>query len=275
MYTILLKSFYKNNKTKLYIILFSLLLCVFPFLKFANEYYVNKVNKFHEGSYIEFKTEYSKYNNIISNFNVNYVTLGKRVSLKDNGNQTFIFQALEYNLNENEIIGSPRIYNEYDLMDIVKFDNIDYSFVLKDKKYYKDELTAINYDTFFKLIDKNDIIIYRLYIKDWSKLKKTIRYLNNEVGFKINIYDTDDDIAGHIDFFVPYFAIIMIVFSISIVVLIMVLRYVLFEKNLYFYYCLGLSKIELIIYRIVKILSFIIISFLIFFLFISLIKFIV
>lgn len=247
---LIIKSFFRKKTTKIYLVVYCLIIFVIGLLIFVNSILKAKNQDLYYGSYIFIECD-----NIQSIKDKSIEKIYKAITVKyaDYYDLLLVYND-SYKLNENEIIFSKSYSSEYNINDEIEFDYDKNTLktIIKgfdNKKGYYDVIFASK-----KLIEKYHNDKYIIILKDWSKKEDFINRLDS-----YNIYNYLDRINTSNYMLESYITII----NISINVLIVLFAIVLIvtcvniiiderKKNIA-YLNIGYNKLKLKIYNCLKI----------------------
>ena len=248
----IIKNFLRKKKTYVYIALVIINLIIITLLGVLREEKIQNANIFFDQAHIEFRASSSDYNKINDIKNINRITLGV-VTNFNNETGVKLMQDETNSLKENELIGAPRIFADYNMGDTINFSRIDYDFTLKEIEFYDFELNYINPNTFLEVTTNYNEYLYYVYLKDWSKLDNTLDILKYE-GISYRILRGNYDLTNSRPSYINYYLLNTLFVAIFLLIVIYLIINILYrdtEKE-YLYQALGFTKRKLGFIRIVK-----------------------
>ena len=248
----IIKNFLRKKKTYVYIALVIINLIIITLLGVLREEKIQNANIFFDQAHIEFRASSSDYNKINDIKNINRITLGV-VTNFNNETGVKLMQDETNSLKENELIGAPRIFADYNIGDTINFPRIDYDFTLKEIEFYDFELNYINPNTFLEVTTNYNEYLYYVYLKDWSKLDNTLDILKYE-GISYRILRGNYDLTNSRPSYINYYLLNTLFVAIFLLIVIYLIINILYrdtEKE-YLYQALGFTKRKLGFIRIVK-----------------------
>jgi len=184
---LIFKSFIRKKTTKVYLILFSLLLSsIFLLLSFKG-YYIMRLKENYKGSYIGIvmdKNNFSKLNKIKNIDNITTFLVG---DIKSEYIDYLVLNS-SLNLKDNEIILSEHFISEYEIKDNLNviINNEDTKFIVKDFTEGNVREAFISKALYEKLYNLSSKLEYHLTLEDWSFKDKTIKELTKKIAIDDN-----------------------------------------------------------------------------------------
>lgn len=244
------KSFLRDKKTKIYIIIFSFIFSIFFIITIGRREFLNEYNHNYENSFLYLEDSKS-----IADLKNNAMIKDVNEVIKADIYFLLMDESIE---NENKIV-LPSFFNKtYNLGDIFSFNLNDetYDFTISDF-YDTEEITTkvyISKKDFNRLLLNNKsghIVI----INSWSNLDKVNNYIKNRCGVEPDAYITSTsnmDLTVSLHSFNIYALVIYVVFFIiCIVSLYDISKDNKIKKNIY--RSLGYSKKQIIIKNLLNI----------------------
>lgn len=248
----IIKNCLLKKKTYVYIALVIINLIIITLLGVLREEKIQNAKIFFDQAHIEFRASSSDYNKINDIKNINRITLGV-VTNFNNETGVKLMQDETNSLKENELIGAPRIFADYNIGDTINFPRIDYDFTLKEIEFYDFELNYINPNTFLEVTTNYNEYLYYVYLKDWSNLDNTLDILKYE-GISYRILRGNYDLTNSRPSYINYYLLNTLFVAIFLLIVIYLIINILYrdtEKE-YLYQALGFTKRKLGFIRIVK-----------------------
>lgn len=253
------KGFCRKKSTKLYIIIYTLLIIGISVLILGRNYYISKENELHKNDFllVENKTniDLSKipniqdYNKSIYMNEYNIVLLPSN-NLKDN--EIIISNNLSDKIIDNEFMELNYAEKKLKLKVIEASEELKMNCILTSK------------DLLNKLYKEKDSNYYALNLKNWLKYNKTIDILKNEYEMPSLFYINSSDDNYTDTFNVITIFLILFLFIFIVVGLLTSFNIIRDEKrNNKLYKILGYSKVKIILITMYKLLLILILSVLI------------
>jgi hypothetical protein len=248
----ILKSFIRNLNTKIYIIIFTILIVLLSFIYYSYENSLNTYNNSFDGSYIIV----NNYDNSLDN------DIVSKVGIIYKDNKTYM---LDYSLNDDEIAISNK-YNNEDISNICLNDCANYNIIFREN----DDSRTIYISK--KIFDEYNNNQFKLIPYRWDK-KESLKKKLSDLNIDYTVYLNQDDI--NIKNIIRLYRLFVIILTILfILVFILNIKYIFVDnqsKN-NMYSILGYSRLKIDIYNILKLLFIVICSTIISIPFILLIK---
>ncbi len=273
-----LKSFFRQKNIKIYIIIFSIVITFLFFSISIKNYYIALVNENYSDSYLEFNYLLNKKEEIESIDNIDKVLECLTVSM-DNNTYYFIANneleldnfeiAVEKNIIDNITVGD-------EILIPIEEQNVNFNIKSIFENAYGFNTLYINYNTFIYLEDilHPSETTYRVILKNWNKIDKTIEKIENQFHTQniqsfLNKKENID--LGSIIFL---YNVISIVFLIVFLIVFVVTYFNILsdeKKKNKLYHCIGYNNSKLVLINFTKLalltLCSLIISFLFYFFF--------
>lgn len=261
----IIKSFFRKKISKIYIFIFFIIFSFLYILNWSMNKYINYANEDYNGSYILLISDIDINLKLKKISNIKTIQTGIETKIEDEQ----IFLIFDDNLSNNEIM-IPILYKlDYDIGDkiFLTIDNVEQEFIIKG---FSDETNSTIYYISNQIINNNkNNYVYKLDLKNWTQREKTIKKINTQVkeneNFEIYHYqqkksNMDYDII--VNFFVYLILAIIIIFCFLLFnTIVNILEDETQINKLYNY--LGFHKRLIIIISVIKILSLLLLSFLI------------
>ena len=248
----ILKSFIRNLNTKIYIIIFTILIVLLSFIFYSYENSLYTYNNSFDGSYIVV----NNYDNSLDD------DIVSKVGIIYNDNKIYMF---DYSLNDDEIVISNKYHNE-DISNICLNNCSNYNIIFREY----DDLNTIYISR--KAFDEYNNNQFKLIPYRWDKIESIKKKLSDlNIDYIVYLNESDINIKNIITLYRLFVIILTILF---ILVFILNIKYIFVDnksKN-NMYSILGYSRLKIDIYNILKLLLIIICSTIISIPFIILIK---
>lgn len=258
---IILRSFFRKRTTRIYVLIFSLLLTVITAILLGKNYFLEYANNVYCGSYITLYASEDITDAILKQLNISDVKKGLVYNIDNDTIIIFDDKSLE----GDEII-TPK-YIDDTLSDIsLDISGKSYDFHIADKKGTNNYF-FISDSLYLELANSyNSDYQYIIYLEDWFKVDKTIDNIRKNISYNVDkdiiTFETKTinlDVKPIIIIFnivtIIFISAFLITFALSIENLL------LDEKKIsYLYYCLGYSKKLVEIITIIKVLFLIVLA---------------
>lgn len=248
---IILKSFFRKKRTKIYICLLSVIIFIFLITNNFRSYYYNKVQEEYD-NYITYEVKINKAN-IDTIINTSYIKdyiIGLDLTYNEH---TVLFTGYTEELSINDIIiKEGYLYEEeVSVNNVYIFKNIEH----KDLKVYQCLIPADIYNELYTL---TSFITLRFKVSDWKYADNIKETLEERLGYdsylEINYIDAFNSQLITIITYIDIFIIIFLIISIIIFGVIMI-NIIVDEKKLNkVYRCIGFPYYKIIIIDIFKLL---------------------
>ena len=257
---LIFKSFLRKKTTKIYLLIYTIILSTLFTLFIAKNIMVELENNNYNGSFIEIEDDGSININKLDNIDKIY----HAVYIKENYNKVFFINDDSYNLKNNEIIIPIKYQKEMKINDELELEiaNNTYKFIVKDFLNFKNDNLFIVSNNIIKEnnnLDKS----YLLVLKNWLKKDKTFDEISDNyknVNISSYFYTSNDS-------YTTFITIITILLSILIFLFAIILMVTCFniiqdeKKKNEIYYKLGYSKKKILKFNSIKIIILVMLSF--------------
>ena len=257
---LIFKSFLRKKTTKIYLLIYTIILSTLFTLFIAKNIMVELENNNYNGSFIEIEDDGSININKLDNIDKIY----HAVYIKENYNKVFFINDNSYNLKNNEIIIPIKYQKEMKINDELELEiaNNTYKFIVKDFLNFKNDNLFIVSNNIIKEnnnLDKS----YLLVLKNWLKKDKTFDEISDNyknVNISSYFYTSNDS-------YTTFITIITILLSILIFLFAIILMVTCFniiqdeKKKNEIYYKLGYSKKKILKFNSIKIIILVMLSF--------------
>ena len=264
-------SFIRKKITKIYFLIYTLLLIALFVLLFASKNFEKLENNTYEGSFIELKSdnlnELKKINNIKDYF--------LALKLKDGFEEIYLIGNNE--LTENEIILPNHFQNSLSKEEPVELElNKTYEFNIKNFDSNKNNFSFVNVAK--KIIEDNKSFShsYIIILNNWLKKDKTIKKLEDKYGIDNVVFQSHSSSENYETYINIVKVLILVLLFIFIIILLTTCFNIVQDehKKNDLYYKLGYSKKKILKFNLIKIIILIILSFIIALIFSSIIVYI-
>ena len=264
-------SFIRKKITKIYFLIYTLLLIALFVLLFASKNFEILENNTYEGSFIELKSdnlnELKKINNIKDYF--------LALKLKDGFEEIYLIGNNE--LTENEIILPNHFQNSLSKEEPVELElNKTYEFNIKNFDSNKNNFSFVNVSK--KIIEDNKSFShsYIIILNNWLKKDKTIKKLEDKYGIDNVVFQSHSSSENYETYINIVKVLILVLLFIFIIILLTTCFNIVQDehKKNDLYYKLGYSKKKILKFNLIKIIILIILSFVIALIFSSIIVYI-
>jgi len=246
-----LKSFYRKSTTKIYLLLFVLLLVGLGSLILSREYHLRLADLNYADSFIYVPSEVVDVTNIPNTQDFKSVLYDGR----------FFYAVYNDNLGEKEILFPSRFEESFKINDIFEFIGIrnNISFIIFG--YYQEEnyrpILYINSNTFQNLIEESYSHGYLLSLDEWSQRNITIKHILSTYNIEPILFQLNN---SNIDFtqLIANFTIFVYVIIVLFVITSIFTIYNIFndeKEKKYIYSSLGYSKKAIFKLQLINILS--------------------
>ena len=257
---LIFKSFLRKKTTKIYLLIYTIILSTLFTLFIAKNIMVELENNNYNGSFIEIEDDGSININKLDNIDKIY----HAVYIKENYNKVFFINDDSYNLKNNEIIIPIKYQKEMKINDELELEiaNNTYKFIVKDFLNFKNDNLFIVSNNIIKEnnnLDKS----YLLVLKNWLKKDKTFDEISDNyknVNISSYFYTSNDS-------YTTFITIITILLSILIFLFAIILMVTCFniiqdeKKKNEIYYKLGYSNKKILKFNSIKIIILVMLSF--------------
>ena len=257
---LIFKSFLRKKTTKIYLLIYTIILSTLFTLFIAKNIMVELENNNYNGSFIEIEDDGNININKLDNIDKIY----HAVYIKENYNKVFFINDDSYNLKNNEIIIPIKYQKEMQVNDELELEiaNNTYKFIVKDFLNFKNDNLFIVSNNIIKEnnnLDKS----YLLVLKNWLKKDKTFDEISDNyknVNISSYFYTSNDS-------YTTFITIITILLSILIFLFAIILMVTCFniiqdeKKKNEIYYKLGYSKKKILKFNSIKIIILVMLSF--------------
>ncbi len=191
------KSFYHKRITKLYIVLFSLLLLTILVLKALEDNYLTVIEDTTKGSYISLVSTKDKGSKILKMANVLEVEEGLISDMTPDFSLNYLEVFPTHLLKDKEIILSNHFFGDYEVMDsfLLAFDGKDYNFTIRDIDNLDVRRALISEEMFKKIADISDKRFYKITLKNFINHDKTIKKIKKKIplkeGYSLNVFNAN------------------------------------------------------------------------------------
>ena len=249
---LIFKSFLRKKTTKIYLLIYTIILSTLFTLFIAKNIMVELENNNYNGSFIEIEDDGSININKLDNIDKIY----HAVYIKENYNKVFFINDDSYNLKNNEIIIPIKYQKEMQVNDELELEiaNNTYKFIVKDFLNSKNDNVFIVSSNIIKENDNLDKS-YLLVLKNWLKKDKTfdeIRDNYKNVNISSYFYTSNDSYTTFITIINILLSILIFLFAIILIVTCFNIIQDEKKKN-DIYYKLGYLKANLKKYNLLKI----------------------
>ena len=264
-------SFIRKKITKIYLLIYTLLLIALFVLLFASKNFEILENNTYEGSFIELKSdnlnELKKINNIKDYF--------LALKLKDGFEEIYLIGNNE--LTENEIILPNHFQNSLSKEEPVELElNKTYEFNIKNFDSNKNNFSFINVARQIIEDNKSFSHSYIIILNNWLKKDKTIKKLEDKYGIDNVVFHSHSSSENYETYINIVKVLILVLLFIFIIILLTTCFNIVQDehKKNDLYYKLGYSKKKILKFNLIKIIILIILSFVIALIFSSIIVYI-
>ncbi len=264
-------SFIRKKITKIYFLIYTLLLIALFVLLFASKNFEKLENNTYEGSFIELKSdnlnELKKINNIKDYF--------LALKLKDGFEEIYLIGNNE--LTENEIILPNHFQNSLSKEEPVELElNKTYEFNIKNFDSNKNNFSFINVARQIIEDNKSFSHSYIIILNNWLKKDKTIKKLEDKYGIDNVVFQSHSSSENYETYINIVKVLILVLLFIFIIILLTTCFNIVQDehKKNDLYYKLGYSKKKILKFNLIKIIILIILSFIIALIFSSIIVYI-
>lgn len=251
---LILKSFFRRKTTRNYIIIFTSIYFIMFILLLFKGYYIGLNNDANKNSYIYIDNEQDF--EILKNFkDIDNIEDGCLVNID---NQEYIF-IKDDSLKNNEIV-VPNYSEDLNVNDTLDFNYGKYSnlFVVKNKQEdkYNFRFYSVNSEQFNKILGEEDSSLIKIFtLKNWLKSNSLLKNMNKEMIGNTVIFNSRASMAnfeGIINLLNVFIVLCIIVFIILLFLSIFNI-YMNDKKNNFMYEVVGISKMKVWGYFILKI----------------------
>ena len=251
---LILKSFFRRKTTRNYIIIFTSIYFIMFILLLFKGYYIGLNNIANKNSYIYMDNEQDF--EILKRFkDIDNIEDGCLVNID---NQEYIF-IKDDSLKNNEIV-VPSYSEDLNVNDTLDFNHGKYSnlFVVKNKQEdkYNFRFYSVNSKQFNKILGEEDSSLIKIFtLKNWLKSNSLLKNMNKEMVGNTVIFNSRASMAnfeGIINLLNVFIVLCIIVFIILLFLSIFNI-YMNDKKNNFMYEVVGISKMKVWGYFILKI----------------------
>lgn len=251
---LILKSFFRRKTTRNYIIIFTSIYLIMFILLLFKGYYIGLNNDANKNSYIYMDNEQDF--EILKRFkDIDNIEEGCLVNID---NQEYIF-IKDDSLKNNEIV-VPNYSEDLNVNDTLDFNYGKYSnlFVVKNKQEdkYNFRFYSVNSEQFNKILGEEDSSLIKIFtLKNWLKSNSILKNMNKEMIGNTVIFNSRASMAnfeGIINLLNVFIVLCIIVFIILLFLFIFNI-YMNDKKNNFMYEVVGISKMKVLGYFILKI----------------------
>lgn len=251
---LILKSFFRKKTTKNYIIIFTSIYFIMFILLLFKGYYIGLNNDANKNSYIYIDNAQDF--EILKRFkDIDNIEEGCLVNID---NQEYIF-IKDDSLKNNEIV-VPNYSEDLNVNDTLDFNYGKYSnlFVVKNKQEdnYNFRFYSVNSEQFNKILGEEDSSLIKIFtLKNWLKSNSLLKNMNKEMVGNTVIFNSRASMAnfeGIINLLNVFIVLCIIVFIILLFLSIFNI-YMNDKKNNFMYEVVGISKMKVWGYFILKI----------------------
>ena len=251
---LILKSFFRRKTTRNYIIIFTSIYFIMFILLLFKGYYIGLNNDANKNSYIYIDNEQDF--KILKRFkDIDNIEEGCLVNID---NQEYIF-IKDDSLKNNEIV-VPSYSEDLNVNDTLDFNYGKYSnlFVVKNKQEdkYNFRFYSVNSEQFNKILGEEDSSLIKIFtLKNWLKSNSLLKNMNKEMIGNTVIFNSRASMAnfeGIINLLNVFIVLCIIVFIILLFLSIFNI-YMNDKKNNFMYEVVGISKMKVWGYFILKI----------------------
>lgn len=251
---LILKSFFRRKTTRNYIIIFTSIYFIMFILLLFKGYYIGLNNIANKNSYIYMDNEQDF--EILKRFkDIDNIEDGCLVNID---NQEYIF-IKDDSLKNNEIV-VPNYSEDLNVNDTLDFNYGKYSnlFVVKNKQEdnYNFRFYSVNSEQFNKILGEEDSSLIKIFtLKNWLKSNSLLKNMNKEMIGNTVIFNSRASMAnfeGIINLLNVFIVLCIIVFIILLFLSIFNI-YMNDKKNNFMYEVVGISKMKVWGYFILKI----------------------
>ena len=264
-------SFIRKKITKIYLLIYTLLLIALFVLLFASKNFEILENNTYDGSFIEVKSD-----NIVElKKNKNIKDYFLALKLKDGFEEIYLIGNNE--LKENEIILPNHFQNSLSKEEPVELElNKTYEFNIKNFDSNKNNFSFVNVSK--KIIEDNKSFShsYIIILNNWLKKDKTIKKLEDKYGIDNVVFQRHSSSENYETYINIVKVLILVLLFIFIIILLTTCFNIVQDehKKNDLYYKLGYSKKKILKFNLIKIIILIILSFVIALIFSSIIVYI-
>ena len=264
-------SFIRKKITKIYFLIYTLLLIALFVLLFASKNFEILENNTYDGSFIEVKSD-----NIVElKKNKNIKDYFLALKLKDGFEEIYLIGNNE--LTENEIILPNHFQNSLSKEEPVELElNKTYEFNIKNFDSNKNNFSFVNVSK--KIIEDNKSFShsYIIILNNWLKKDKTIKKLEDKYGIDNVVFQRHSSSENYETYINIVKVLILVLLFIFIIILLTTCFNIVQDehKKNDLYYKLGYSKKKILKFNLIKIIILIILSFVIALIFSSIIVYI-
>ena len=264
-------SFIRKKITKIYFLIYTLLLIALFVLLFASKNFEILENNTYDGSFIEVKSD-----NIVElKKNKNIKDYFLALKLKDGFEEIYLIGNNE--LTENEIILPNHFQNSLSKEEPVELElNKTYEFNIKNFDSNKNNFSFVNVSK--KIIEDNKSFShsYIIILNNWLKKDKTIKKLEDKYGIDNVVFQRHSSSENYETYINIVKVLILVLLFIFIIILLTTCFNIVQDehKKNDLYYKLGYSKKKILKFNLIKIIILIILSFIIALIFSSIIVYI-
>lgn len=256
----ILKSFYRKKRTKIYFIIFTSIFAIMALFFVSNAYYTKKGNEAYQNSFLMVSAPRDTFSSLMKIKNIKKVDLGVKIVY---GSTWEIYQDDTSFLKENEIIAPFTAVTDKNLGDTItiQYNHQDFSFVLTNKSNSPSYSFRINSDAFNKITSDSFDFLYKIHLKNWFDYKKTKKELEKMLSldeFDVHIYSQNITIKLDYEFILFVIDILSKIFTFLFFIIFSISLYNIYvdeKKIAHLYFCLGYSKSRILLNTWIKILS--------------------
>ena len=264
-------SFIRKKITKIYLLIYTLLLIALFVLLFASKNFEILENNTYDGSFIEVKSDNIAELKKIKNIKDYFLAL----KLKDGFEEIYLIGNNE--LTENEIILPNHFQNSLSKEETIELElNKTYEFNIKNFDSNKNNFSFVNVSK--KIIEDNKSFShsYIIILNNWLKKDKTIKKLEDKYGIDNVVFQRHSSSENYETYINIVKVLILVLLFIFIIILLTTCFNIVQDehKKNDLYYKLGYSKKKILKFNLIKIIILVILSFVIALIFSSIIIYI-
>ena len=264
-------SFIRKKITKIYLLIYTLLLIALFVLLFASKNFEILENNTYDGSFIEVKSDNIAELKKIKNIKDYFLAL----KLKDGFEEIYLIGNNE--LTENEIILPNHFQNSLSKEETIELElNKTYEFNIKNFDSNKNNFSFVNVASQVIEDNKSFSNSYIIILNNWLKKDKTIKKLEDKYGIDNVVFHSHSSSENYETYINIVKVLILVLLFIFIIILLTTCFNIIQDehKKNDLYYKLGYSKKKILKFNLIKIIILIILSFVIALIFSSIIVYI-
>lgn len=264
-------SFIRKKITKIYLLIYTLLLIALFVLLFASKNFEILENNTYDGSFIEVKSDNIAELKKIKNIKDYFLAL----KLKDGFEEIYLIGNNE--LTENEIILPNHFQNSLSKEETIELElNKTYEFNIKNFDSNKNNFSFVNVASQVIEDNKSFSNSYIIILNNWLKKDKTIKKLEDKYGIDNVVFHSHSSSENYETYINIVKVLILVLLFIFIIILLTTCFNIIQDehKKNDLYYKLGYSKKKILKFNLIKIIILVILSFVIALIFSSIIIYI-